>query len=194
MAKLYFRYGAMNAGKSAALLQVAHNYKEKNKKCIIIKPKIDTKGEDKVVSRIGLSSPVDILLDRDESLFNIQNQQIIKDSNCIIVDEAQFLSTKQVEELWIIANRFDIPVICYGLRTNFKSNFFIGSQRLMELADEIDELVTICECGKKAKFNARIINGEYINDGESIVIDDNDSVKYESLCGKCFSQKVLKKF
>lgn len=102
MAKLYFRYGAMNAGKSAVLLQVAHNYKEKNMKCIIIKPKIDTKGENKIVSRIGLSSPVDILLDIDESLFNIQNQQIIKDSNCIIVDEAQFLSTKQVDELWII--------------------------------------------------------------------------------------------
>lgn len=194
MAKLYFRYGAMNAGKSAVLLQVAHNYKEKNMKCIIIKPKIDTKGENKIVSRIGLSSPVDILLDIDESLFNIQNQQIIKDSNCIIVDEAQFLSTKQVDELWIITKQLDIPVICYGLRTNFKSNFFIGSQRLMEVADEIEELVTICECGKKAKFNARIINGEYINDGESIVIDDNDSVKYESLCGKCFSQKVLRKF
>lgn len=194
MAKLYFRYGAMNAGKSAVLLQVAHNYKEKNMKCIIIKPKIDTKGENKIVSRIGLSSPVDILLDIDESLFNIQNQQIIKDSNCIIVDEAQFLSTKQVDELWIITKQLDIPVICYGLRTNFKSNFFIGSQRLMEVADEIEELVTICECGKKAKFNARIINGEYINDGESIVIDDNDSVKYESLCGKCFLQKVLRKF
>lgn len=194
MAKLYFRYGAMNAGKSAILLQVAHNYKEKNKKCIIIKPKIDTKGENKIVSRIGLSSPVDILLGIDESLFNIQNQQIIKDSNCIIVDEAQFLSTKQVDDLWIITKQFDIPVICYGLRTNFKSNFFIGSKRLMEVADEIEELVTICECGKKARFNARIINGEYINDGESIVIDDNDSVKYESLCGKCFVQKVLKKF
>lgn len=194
MAKLYFRYGAMNAGKSTALLQVVHNYKEKNKKCIIIKPKIDTKGNDKVVSRIGVSAQVDLLLDSNESLFNDENLKILKDSVCILVDEAQFLSTDQVDELWIITKRFDIPVICYGLRTNFKSNFFIGSKRLMEVADEIGELVTICSCGKKAKFNARIVNDEYIRDGESIVIDDDDSVKYESLCGKCFSQKVLRKF
>ncbi|MCI9434191.1 MAG: thymidine kinase [Bacilli bacterium] len=194
MAKLYFRYGAMNAGKSAALLQVVHNYKEKNMKGLIIKPKIDTKGDNKVVSRIGLSSSVDILLDIDESLFSIQNQQIIKDSNCIIVDEAQFLSTKQVDELWIITKQLDIPVICYGLRTDSKTHLFTGSKRLMEIADEIEELATICSCGKKARFNARIIDGKYTTEGDTIAIDDNDSIKYESLCGKCFLQKVLRKF
>lgn len=194
MARLYFRYGAMNAGKSAALLQVVHNYKEKNMKGLIIKPKIDTKGDNKVVSRIGLFSPVDILLDIDESLFSIQNQQIIKDSNCIIVDEVEFLSNEQIDELWIITKQLDIPVICYGLRTDSKTHLFTGSKRLMEIADEIEELATICSCGKKARFNARIIDGKYTTEGDTIAIDDNDSVKYESLCGKCFLQKVLRKF
>lgn len=194
MAKLYFRYGAMNAGKSAILLQVVHNYKEKNMKGLIIKPKIDTKGDNKVVSRIGLSSPVDILLDIDESLFSMQNQQIIKDSNCIIVDEVEFLSGEQIDELWIITKQLDIPVICYGLRTDSKTHLFTGSKRLMEIADEIEELATICSCGKKARFNARIIDGKYTIEGDTIAIDDNDSIKYESLCEKCFLQKVLRKF
>ena len=194
MAKLYFRYGAMNAGKSAILLQVAHNYKEKNMKGLIIKPKIDTKGDNKIVSRIGLFSPVDILLDIDESLFSIPNQQIIRNSNCIIVDEAEFLSSEQIDELWIITKQLDIPVICYGLRTDSRTNLFTGSKRLMEVADEIEELATICSCGKKARFNARIIDGEYTTEGDTIAIDDNDSVKYESLCGKCYLQKVLKIF
>ncbi len=194
MAKLYFRYGAMNAGKSTVLLQVAHNYKEKNMKCPIIKPKIDTKGDNKVVSRIGISSPVDLLLDSNESLFSDSNLKVLKDSICILVDEAQFLSKNQVDELWTITKYFDIPIICYGLRTDFKSNFFTGSKRLMEVADELEELVTICSCGKKSRFNARIVNNNYITDGESIAIDDNDSIRYEPLCGNCYLQKVLKKF
>lgn len=194
MAKLYFRYGVMKAGKSAILLQVAHNYKENNMKGLIIKPKIDTKGENKIVSRIGLSSTVDILLDIDESLFNIKNQQIIRNSNCIIVDEAEFLSSQQIDELWIITKQLDIPVICYGLRTDLRSHLFTGSKRLMEVADEIEELATICSCGQKARFNARIIDGEYTTEGDTIAIDDNDSIKYEPLCGKCFLQKVLKRF
>lgn len=192
MSKLYFRYGAMNAGKSTVLLQVKHNYKEKDRKCIIIKPKVDTKGNDTIVSRIGISSKVDLLLGDSESLFSDKNSLIIKNVDCILVDEAQFLTEKQIDELWFITKKFNIPVICYGIRTNFKSHLFTGSKRLMEVADEIEEIVTICSCGKKAKFNARIVNGEYISDGESIAIDDNDSIKYESLCGKCYIENVLK--
>lgn len=194
MTKLYFRYGAMNAGKSTILLQVNYNYNENNKKGIIIKPKVDTKGNDNVVSRIGISSKVDLLLRNSESLLSNKNSLIIKSAHCILVDEAQFLTEKQIDELWFITKKFNIPVICYGIRTDFKSQLFTGSKRLMEVADEIEEIVTICSCGKKAKFNARIVDGEYISDGESIAIDDNDSIKYESLCGKCFLQKVLKKF
>lgn len=194
MSKLYFRYGSMNAGKSTILLQVNHNYKENDRKCIIIKPRVDMKGNDTIVSRIGISSKVDLLLGDSESLFSDKNSLIIKNANCILVDEAQFLTEKQIDELWFITKKFNIPVICYGIRTDFKSHLFTGSKRLMEVADEIEELATICSCGQKARFNARIIDGEYTTEGDTIAIDDNDSIKYEPLCGKCFLQKVLKRF
>ena len=192
MAKLYFRYGAMNCGKTATLLQVAYNYDERDNKVIIIKPSVDTKGNNKVVSRIGLTRNVDYLIEPNSSVI-----ETIKESfpslKCILVDESQFLSKEQVDELFYITKIYNIPVICYGLRTDFKANFFPGSQRLMELADEIDELITICRCGSKARFNARIVNGEFVSDGEQIEIDTVSDVKYESLCGKCYIKKVLHK-
>ncbi len=194
MAKLYFRYGAMNAGKSTALLQVAHNYKEKGMKVVLIKSKVDTKGEDKITSRIGIEAKVNILLDNNDTLFRKENLELTKSAHCILVDESQFLRESQVGELWYITKTLDIPVICFGIRTDFRGKLFEGSKRLMELADEMEELSTICSCGKKARFNARIVDGNYISDGESIVIDNNELVKYESLCGKCYIQKVLKKF
>lgn len=193
MAKLYFRYGAMNAGKSTALLQVAHNYKEKGMNVVLIKPKVDTKGEDKITSRIGIEAKVNILLDNNDILFRKENLELIKSAHCILVDESQFLRESQVGELWYITKTLDIPVICFGIRTDFRGKLFEGSKRLMELADEMEELSTICSCGKKARFNARIVDGNYISDGESIVIDNNELVKYESLCGKCYIQKVLKR-
>ena len=140
MAKLYFRYGSMNCGKSTALLQVAHNYEEKNKKVEIVKPIVDTKGEDKVVSRIGAERKVDKLIDKKDNLYEFYQN---KNLDCILVDEAQFLEKKQVEELLYITKLLDIPVICYGLRTDFKTNGFPGSIRLLELADELDELQEI---------------------------------------------------
>ena len=191
MSKLYFRYGAMNAGKSAALLQTAYNYKEKNKKVILIKPKLDTKGGNKITSRIGISSDVDILLGFGESLNKPKYKKIIKNSDCILVDESQFLSEKQVEELWLITKKCDIPVICYGIKTNFQSKLFEGSKRLLELSDELEELATICSCGQKARFNARIINGKYVTVGDNIEIDNNEKIKYESLCGNCYIKKVI---
>lgn len=189
MAKLYFRYGSMNCGKSTALLQVAHNYEEKNKKVEIVKPIVDTKGEDKVVSRIGAERKVDKLIDKKDNLYEFYQN---KNLDCILVDEAQFLEKKQVEELLYITKLLDIPVICYGLRTDFKTNGFPGSIRLLELADELDELITICSCGKKARFNARKIKDKYIVDGDQILIDTNKNIKYEPICGECYIKKVLK--
>lgn len=190
MSKLYFRYGAMNCGKSSALMQVAHNYEENKKEIRVIKSKIDTKANDKLSSRIGLTRKVDILIDRDES-FVEYFEEWYNYVSCLLVDEAQFLTINQVEELWYVAKMYDIPVICYGLKTDFKSNLFEGSKRLLELADEIEELVTICSCGKRAKFNTRLVNDEYVLDGNVVEIDgDDDSIKYEPMCGKCYLQKV----
>lgn len=187
MAKLYFRFGAMNCGKTTALLQVAHNYEEKGMNILLIKPKIDKKGENKVVSRLGIDRKVDVLVDTDEKLKDLLKLDNI---SCILVDEVQFMTKEQIKELWIIAKTKDIPVICYGLKTNFKGELFEGSKPIIELADELQELITICKCGKRAKFNARIINGEYIKDGEEVAIDGIDAT-YEPLCGKCYIEKVL---
>lgn len=185
MSKLYFRYGAMNCGKSAALMQVAHNYEENNMKILVIKSSIDTKAEDKLSSRIGLERKVDILLDDKESLIQFYSE--FKKSNCILVDEAQFLNKNQVDELWYVSKMFDIPVICYGLRTNFKGELFPGSERLLALSDELEELITICSCGKRAKFNARYVNDKFTVSGEDVVIDgSNSKITYKPICGKCY--------
>ena len=191
MSKLYFRYGAMSCGKSTLLMQVAYNYEKNNMKVVVIKSSIDTKGDDKLVSRIGLNRKVDILLGPDESVEKRLSKY--KDLACILVDEAQFLEPKQVEELWKIAKKKDIPVICYGLKGNFQSNLFAGSKRLIELADEIEELLTICKCGKRAKFNARYVNGKFAKEGAGILIDGSDSkVEYRPLCGKCYLEELEK--
>lgn len=186
MSKLYFRYGAMNCGKSTALMQVAHNYEENNKRVVVIKSSLDTKAGNNLQSRIGIERKVDILLPYSKSLekyYDEWNNNV----DCILVDEAQFLSTKQVEELWFVTKMYDIPVICYGLKTNFQSHLFEGSTRLLELADEIEELITICECGKRAKFNARFVNNKFTLEGDSIVIDgSNNEVTYKPMCGKCY--------
>lgn len=191
MAKLYFRYGAMNSGKSTALMQAAYNYEENDKKVLVIKSAIDTKGEDLLVSRIGVERKVDKIVLK-EHLFPVQDN-ILDNIDCILVDEAQFLEPYQVDDLYKISKVFDIPIICYGLRTDFKTNGFPGSIRLLEIADQLEELITICSCGKKARFNARIVNGEYIKDGEQVVIDGavNNTV-YKPLCGLCYLEKVDK--
>lgn len=188
MAKLYFRYGAMNCGKTTALLQVAHNYEEKGLKVIIIKPSVDTKGGKKIVSRLGIKRRVDIWLKPGD---NVRDKFDLTNLDCILVDEAQFLKPDQVQDLWLITKLYDIPVICYGLRTTFQTKFFIGSAPLMELADVLEELVTICECGSKAKFQGRKVNGEFVTSGSEVAIDGVDDVTYESLCGKCYIEKVL---
>lgn len=192
MANLEYRYGPMNSGKSMALLQMAHNYEENNKKVILVKSVTDTKGGDYLVSRIGPKRKIQVKLERTESLLDDKYDALIKDKDAILVDEAQFLTVRQVEDLWIIAKIKNIPVICFGLKTNFKSEFFEGSKRLFELADKFKELETICSCGTKARFNARKVNGHFVFNGDEFVIDnENENTEYVPLCGKCYLNKVF---
>lgn len=188
MSKLYFRYGAMNSGKSTHLMQVAYNYEERGMKVIILKPKVDKKGGNTLVSRLGVNRKVDLMVSDEDNVFQVienylkENKQI----DCILVDEVQFMKTKQIDELFQIAIKLDIPIICYGLRTDFKMDGFEGSARLLLLAHSIEEMKTICACGQKAIFNGRKINGRFVFEGEQIAIDEQDDVRYESLCGDCY--------
>ena len=189
MSKFHLKFGAMNCGKTTALLQVAHNYEEKGLKVVVVKSSIDKKGDKNIVSRLGIEREVDLLIDPSENILdNINLEGIV----CILVDEVQFMPKHQIKELWMISKLANIPVICYGLKTNFKGELFEGSKAAIELADEIEELTTICSCGKKAKFNARLVKGDYAWDGEEVAIDGIDAT-YEPLCGACYIKKVLKK-
>lgn len=192
MAKLYFRYGAMNSGKSTALLQAAHNYEERGQQVVLLKPRIDTKGNDQIVSRLGVSRTVDVRVEPGDNLVAVVAQWIdqLQSKNsqplsCVLVDEAQFLTPQQVDDLFIVAVQVNIPVIAYGIRTDFQTVAFPGSRRLLEIAHSVEELKTICRCGKKAVFNARTIDGRFVFDGAQVAIDGVD-VGYESLCGECY--------
>ena len=188
MAKLYFRYGAMNSGKSTHLMQVAHNYEERGMRVILIKPSTDKKGGDKLVSRLGVERKVDILCEKKMDIYEeIKKWQEVKFKiDCILVDEVQFMTKEQVDQLFKIAVVLDIPVICYGLRTDFMMEGFEGSTRLLLLAHSIEEMKTICKCGRKAILNGRKINDEFVFEGEQVAIDNIDNVQYESLCGHCY--------
>ena len=183
MSKLYFRYGAMNSGKTTALLQVAHNYEEKGMHPIIIKPLIDTKGNNKVISRIGIEREVNYLIAPD---CNIEVNLNLVGVDAIIVDEAQFLTREQVEQLYRITKYYNVPILCYGLRCDFQMQGFPGSTRLLEIADSLEELKTICSCGRKATQNLRLINGKPVFEGEQVEIDNQNDIKYDSVCGRCY--------
>ena len=188
MAKLYFKYGAMSCGKTTELLQVVHNYSKNNFNVILIKPEVDKKGDTKVVSRLGVEREVDYILDKDEF---ISDKVDLTAVDSIVVDEAQFMTEKQINELWLLTRLYEIPVLAYGLKNNFQGHLFEGSKALMEKADVIEELVTICSCGKKARFNARKFGDNYTLDGEEVAIDGIDAT-YEALCPDCYMKKVLK--
>lgn len=191
MAKLYFKYGTMESGKSTKIIQEAYNYDRNNKSIIVAKPIIDSKGNDKIVSRIGIQRKIDVYIESD-NLKEIY-EKINKDTFCILIDEAQFLNKNQVFELFKITKLLKIPVMCYGLKSNFKGEFFDGSGALMIYADSLEEIVTICSCGKKARFNARKVNGKFVTDGEDVLIDgSNKNVEYVPLCGECYIKKVQK--
>ena len=196
MSKLYFRYGAMNSGKSTALLQAAFNYEERDQQVLLAKPRIDTKGDNAIVSRLGVTRAVDFTIAPDADIyvaFATERARVQKstgkDVSCLLVDEAQFLSESQVDDLLRIAILEGIPVLAYGIRTDFQTVAFPGSRRLLEIAHSLEELKTICRCGRKAVFNARTVDGRFIFDGEQVAIDLEQDVSYQSLCGKCYLEE-----
>ena len=191
MAKLYFRYGAMNSGKSTGLLQAAFNYEERGQRVLLAKPATDTKGERDVVSRLGMTRGVDFLVGPDESVLEaFEHAAAERDEPvaCLLIDEAQFLQRAQIDELLRIAVERGVPVIAYGIRTDFLTHAFPGSARLLELAHSLEELKTICRCGRKAMFNGRRIGDGFVFDGDQVAID-GEAVTYESLCATCYLQE-----
>lgn len=191
MAKMHFRYASMNSGKSIDLIRTAHNYEENGYKVLLIKSVVDTKADASISSRIGLERKVDLLLLYSDSIIE-KLEGKLSHIACILVDEAQFLSTGQIDDLYTISKACDIPVICYGLRTNFKMESFAGSKRLLELSDVLEELTTLCGCGKVARFVGRKVGDKFVNDGEEVVIDGTYNIEYVPLCGRCFLEKVKK--
>ncbi len=188
MAKLYFRYGAMNSGKSTALLQAAYNYEERGQHVLLAKPAVDTKGAEKISSRLGVERTVDFLIRPDDDLRALVAAHAHPAVACLLVDEAQFLSPAQVEDLLRIAVGERIPVLAYGIRSDFQTRAFPGSARLLELAHSLEELKTICRCGRKAIFNARLVGGRFVFDGDQVAIDElsTERVTYESMCAECY--------
>lgn len=187
MAKLYFKYGAMGSSKSAQALITKFNYEEKGMTVWLIKPGTDTRdGADIIQSRIGLKQKAQIISPEDNI---IEEYHKAGDYDVIIADESQFLTPAQIEDLRTLVDEKDLPVLCFGLRTDFLTHFFPGAQRLMELADSITEIKTICECGRKATVNARFDdNGKIITEGDQVVLGGND--RYTAMCHKCWKEKI----
>ncbi len=182
MAKLYFRYGAMGSSKTANAIMVQYNYTERGQKALMLKPRLDTRDGERIVgSRSGLKADCSFIEELDEIS--------VKDYDCIIVDEAQFLKKEQVEKLVQIVDEMNVPVICYGLRADFQGNLFEGSTWLMAWADTIEEIKTVCWCGRKATCNARISNGRVVKMGEQIMLGGNES--YVALCRRHWANGKL---
>ena len=185
MAKLYFKYGAMGSSKTAQALITKYNYEENDLRVWLIKPSADTRdGKQILRSRIGLEAEVEVI-PPDMDILARFDETRRGSCNVIIVDECQFLTEQQIDELRAIVNDRNVPVMCFGLRTDFQTKLFPGSRRLMELADEIQEIKTMCDCGAKATVNARIdSNGHIITQGAQVVLGGNDS--YIAMCHKCY--------
>ncbi|WP_313526852.1 thymidine kinase [Anaerotignum sp.] len=191
MAKLYFRYGVMGSSKSAQALITKFNYEEQGMRVWLLKPARDIRdGLNVVKSRIGLEQKAEAI-DENEDLFAVFKQREKEFFEVIIVDEAQFLSTQQVEQLRDIVDTYNVPVFCYGLRTDFRTKLFPGSARLLELADSISELKTVCACGKKATVNARLDqSGVVVTQGEQVFLGGNES--YKPMCYRCWKKATKK--
>jgi len=195
MSKLYFRYGAMNSGKSTALLQAAYNYEERGQHVLIAKPAVDTKGDRLIVSRLGVTREVDFTIgpgDDVHAAFERERARVLDVTGepvaCLLIDEAQFLDEAQVDDLLRIAVVEDVPVLAYGIRTDFQTVAFPGSRRLLEIAHSLEELKTICRCGRKALFNGRKVDGRFVFDGDQVAIETGEVV-YEALCAACYLQE-----
>jgi thymidine kinase len=182
MAKLYFYYAAMNAGKSTVLLQSSHNYRERGMHTLLFTPAIDTRhGQGRIRSRIGLDAEATPLEPGDDLLARVRREHDQKPVACVLIDEAQFLTATQVWQLSDVADHLGIPVLCYGLRTDFQGQLFPGSAALLGIADDLVELKTICHCGRKATMNLRVdANGRGVHDGAQVEIGGND--RYVAMC------------
>ncbi len=181
MAKLYFYYSTMNAGKSTSLLQSSHNYRERGMRTLVYTAQLDQRGGGKVHSRIGLSSEARHFAAGSDLFRDIDAEHGVQPVSCVLLDEAQFLSREQVEQLARVVDQLEIPVLCYGLRTDFRGELFPGSARLLALADELSELKTICHCGRKATMVVRVgADGAVERDGAQVEIGGNE--RYVSLC------------
>lgn len=188
MAKLYFKYGAMGSSKTAQALITKFNYEERGMKVWLIKPCIDTRdGEDVIKSRIGLASRCDVI-GKDDDIYSLYIEKH-RDADVIICDEAQFFTPLQIDQMRDIVDEKNLPVLCFGLRTDFLTHLFPGSLRLFEVADSIAEIKTICECGTKATVNARIdAAGNIITHGRQVVLGGND--RYIAMCHRCWINKI----
>ena len=184
MAKLYFRYGAVGSAKTMNLLAVAHAYRQQDKRVYLIKPKLDTRfGEGVIHSRAGLSQDADLKVEEDSKL----DHEVLRGYHCILVDEAQFLGASLIDQLRRITRELEIPVICYGLRTDFRATLFEGSKRLMELADAIEEVKTTCaSCNHKAVFNLKLVDGKPSILGPRVDLGAEE--KYLPACNHCYSK------
>jgi thymidine kinase len=191
MAKLFFYHAAMNAGKSTVLLQSAYNYRERGMEVLLLTSAIDDRYEKGVISsRIGLKSKAELYTQATNLWDYILNNHSKKAVSCVLVDEAQFLSEEQVKQLAQVVDQLSIPVLAYGLRSDFRGQLFAGSQCLLALAEELIEIKTICRCGRKAMMNARINkDGQVVTTGNQIEIGGND--RYEAMCRRCYMQKAL---
>jgi thymidine kinase len=179
MAKLYFRYAAMNAGKSTALLQVAHNYEERSQTVRLFTSAIDTRyGEGRIVSRLGVSRAAGLFDNATDFTATLLAKPL---PSCVLIDEAQFLTEEQVTDLHRFAHVEGVPVICYGIRSDFQGSAFAGSRALLTLADDLEEMKTVCRCGRKASFNMRVdAEGRRVTEGAQVEIGGNE--RYEAVC------------
>jgi thymidine kinase len=186
MAKLYFRHGTMGSAKTLNLLAVAHNYRAQGKLVVLVKPRLDDRfGAVDVASRAGLRAEADLVVERDSVL----DPRVFDGIHCVLVDEAQFLSARMVEQLRGLTRTHDVPVICYGLRTDFRTRLFEGSQRLLELADSVEEVKVTCQfCNRKAIFNMRFEDGRPTLDGAQVQLGAEES--YAPVCFGCWDDRL----
>ena len=188
MAKLYFKYGAMGSSKTAQALITKYNYEENDMNVWLIKPSADTRDGAQILrSRIGLEACVDVMTPGTD-IYQRFREEKANSCNVVIVDECQFMTQKQIDELRAIVDDYNVPVLCFGLRTDFQTRLFPGSLRLMELADAIEEIKTMCDCGAKATVNARINDGYIVTEGAQVVLGGNDS--YIAMCHRCYVQGI----
>ena len=188
MAKLYFKYGAMGSSKTAQALITKFNYEERGMDVWLLKPSIDSRdGETLLRSRIGLEATADVVRPEDDirALYAARGRHDV-----VIVDECQFLTPEQIEQLRQLVDEENLPVLCFGLRTDFLTHLFPGSRRLFEVADSLTEIKTVCACGHKATVNARIAGGRIVTEGEQVFLGGNES--YVAMCYKCWQEKIKK--